>query len=185
MYAYLCISRPKDNQHVAGFKKRTRIYLFDESKEERVLQKFRQFVSEGVPGERARLYRSVNERDVEHAGRLLMAELIMKQGTNEYVPMLLSLNAKLCSAAMQTQCAVQHRWLFDVDTTDEALFAEFMRVLGECYDGPYTVSDTINGRHVIVEHGFDTRPLNQFDFVELKRDGMTLIAEECLSPIGV
>ena len=63
LYAYTMVSRNKDNKGVPGFKQRTKSYLCYESEEEKMIEKFDRFVSDGVHGEKSRLYKSVNARN--------------------------------------------------------------------------------------------------------------------------
>ena len=65
LYAYTMVSRNKDNKGVLGFKQRTKSYLCYESEESKMIEKFNRFVSDGVHGEKSRLYRSVNLWKIE------------------------------------------------------------------------------------------------------------------------
>lgn len=76
LYAYTMVSRNKDNKGVLGFKQRTKAYLCYESEEAKIMEKFDRFVSDGVRGEKSRLYKSVNARNEEKTKKAFFARVI-------------------------------------------------------------------------------------------------------------
>lgn len=74
LYAYTMVSRNKDNKGVLGFKQRTKAYLCYESEEAKIMEKFDRFVSDGVRGEKSRLYKSVNARNEEKTKKAFFCE---------------------------------------------------------------------------------------------------------------
>ena len=176
----LFISRKKDNEHIEGFKKRKKEMLVDESMDEcEVTKAFEKFVSEGLPEETSRFYMTVNNRDYDKVKKALIVKLLQDDNVK-----LTNMDSLVCSVAMKPENAAEKKWLLDYDSLDFAPNCEFRLDLlnamkdetGKCTNH-YEAYKTVNGWHIIVEHGFDCRYLLERykGVVELKKDGMRLI----------
>lgn len=163
----LLISRNKDNKNLPGFKPRVRSFLAYENNP-RIKRELDQFLADAKPGEMCRLYVSVNARDVEVIKKRLLYTLIFEK------PSLTHLDPLLASIAAKKECASEHRWMFDFDSTDETLLKAFRSNLAVVFaEDEIQVYRTPHGYAVIVPHGFDTRQLMaDYPCVTLKRDGM-------------
>lgn len=174
-YAYLFVSRNKDNKHIPDFKERRWTFLRADNKE-RITAKFQQFISEGLPGEMCRLYRSVNPRNTAQIRKNLLLHLIQHEDTN-----LCKLESLSTSIAMKSDCALTKKWMFDFDTKDEELLNNVLFQLKDIFseiDDIVVAHPTPNGYAIIVPRGFDSRKiLEQYqDVMTLKRDGMLLLS---------
>lgn len=157
-------SRNKDNKDVPNFKERRETHLMRGVPADYIMD-FVAFCDKGVKGEMCRMYVSVNERNLDKAKKKLMTKLINEDDFD-----LVRIEAKTVSCAMQSDCAAEHRWLFDFDSLDEELLKQFQADLNK-----YTVYDTYrtpNGYALIAGHGFDCRKLIEKykEVVTLKRD---------------
>ena len=129
---------------------------------------FERFAAEGIPGEKTRLYRSVNRRDENKIREELTIRLIKDK------PSMTKLNATLTSVAMQSNSRAESKWLFDFDVDDLAILLQFYN------DLPVggTIYKTPNGYAIVVDHGFDTRELikkwENYD-ITLKRDELLFL----------
>lgn len=140
--------------------------------DERLKEKFKDFLSDGVPGETCRLYVSVNKRDEEKAKKALMVELITKD--NIKLSRIAAITASLCA---KKENAAESKWMFDFDINDESKLKEFVRDIKDLNVVSHIETHrTAHGYAVIVEHGFDTRKLldKWGKDVTLKRDDMLL-----------
>ena len=176
-------SRNKDNKNVQGFKERGRAFLWNKNK--LPFNRFKHFVDDGLPGEKCRLYVSVNARDVEKVKRELLVKLIEEPNYD-----LTKIDSLVASIAAKPRNRLENKWLFDVDIEDEnrrKLFLEDLAItfrvkmkVGELPDDMhFNVVSTPHGIGVVVPHGFDTREfLDKWKDVTLKRDGMLFVRME-------
>ncbi len=169
LYVYLIGSRNKDNKEVEGFKERSLKILEYEENEDKVLCAYDHFVKQGVPGEKTRLYKSVNRRDEDKIRKALLVKIISEE------PSMTKLNSLLTSVARQTENRAESKWLFDFDELDGMLLSDFVADIKIMSDIDAKVYPTPHGYAVIVDHGFDTRELMEkwkdYD-ITLKRDDM-------------
>ena len=168
LYVYMFRSRNKDNAHLSNFHERCKTILAYAEDEPKVRRDFERFAAEGIPGEKTRLYRSVNRRDENKIREELTIRLIKDK------PSMTKLNATVTSVAMQANNRAESKWLFDFDVDDLATLLQFnndLPVGGTIYKTP-------NGYAVVVEHGFDTRELmkkwENYD-ITLKRDDLLFL----------
>lgn len=171
LYVYMFRSRNKDNKNIEGFKERVKTIVEYEENENKVLKEFHTFAAAGLPGEKTRLYKSVNARNEEKIREELIIRLLRdKPPVNRF-------NALLASVAQQVQNRAESKWLFDFDEKDEELLDEFVK------DIPVDTStfETPNGFAIVCERGFDTRPLMRkwmnYD-ITLKKDELLFISME-------
>lgn len=165
-------SRNKDNKEVKNFKQRSESYFMKWSNpNNKIIDKFKEFVKKGQKNEFCRLYISLNARDPKVVQNLLMHKMLDdKDGL-----IVTKINTIIPSIAARKECAIEHKWFFDFDIDDSKLANEF------CQDiiaidptlNPYRIR-TPHGYAIIVEHGFDIRPLQAAweDAVQLKRDDL-------------
>ena len=76
MYVYVIRSRNKDNKNVPGFHERCKTMVMYEGDESKVYEEFKSFADKGVPGEKTRLYKTVNARDEEKCRKELIIRLL-------------------------------------------------------------------------------------------------------------
>lgn len=172
MRIVLFVSRNKDNKEtIPNFKERTVRFLTTLPIEE-IEKQFDFFVSQGLPNEFSRCYISLNERDNKKTQKGLIHKLI-----DEDVD-LANLPSIAVSVAGKKENSADKQWMFDFDSQDKTLLAEFLADV-ERESSQYQNSEpvqiltqrTVNGYVVIVSHGFDTRNLlKKWSDVELKRD---------------
>lgn len=176
LYVVLFISRNKDNRNVENFTERKQSFVYhsvNPMTDERLKEKFKDFLSDGVPGENCRLYVSVNRRDEEKAKKALMVELITKDDIK--LSRIAAVTASICA---KKENAAEKRWMFDFDIDNEGKLKEFVSDIKKICPGmAVETHKTPHGYAVIVEHGFDTRKLFEkwTEDVTLKRDDMLLI----------
>lgn len=168
LYVYMFRSRNKDNAHLSNFHERCKTILAYAEDEPKVRRDFERFAAEGIPGEKTRLYRSVNRRDENKIREELAIRLIKDK------PSMTKLNATLASVAQQTNNKAESKWLFDFDVDSPLAVLEFyndLPVAGIIYKTP-------NGYAIVVEHGFDTREImkkwKDYD-ITLKRDDLLFL----------
>lgn len=168
LYVYMFRSRNKDNAHLSNFHERCKTILAYAEDEPKVRKDFERFAAEGIPGEKTRLYRSVNRRDENKIREELAIRLIKDK------PSMNKLNAILASVAQQTNNKAESKWLFDFDVDSPLAVLEFYNDLpvdGRIYKTP-------NGYAVVVEHGFDIREIMEkwkdYD-ITLKRDELLFL----------
>ena len=168
LYVYMFRSRNKDNAHLLNFHERCKTILAYVEDEQKVRKDFERFAAENIPGEKTRLYRSVNRRDENKIREELTIRLIKDK------PSMTKLNATLTSVAMQANNRAESKWLFDFDVDDLATLLQFnndLPVGGTIYKTP-------NGYAIVVDHGFDTRELmkkwENYD-ITLKRDDLLFL----------
>ena len=175
LYAYTMVSRNKDNKGVLGFKQRTMSYLCYESEEAKMIEKFDRFVSDGVHGEKSRLYKSVNARNEEKTKNAFFARVLI-----ENIPVV-KYHRALVGTAMLVENRAENKWLFDFDSTDEEMLSKFV----DQADSYATFTPCAIFVHhpphafaVVVPHGFDTRKLMD-EFADcditLKRDDLLFV----------
>ena len=172
------ISRHKDNENIADFKPRTKMFFKDKTAAA-YIEEWNRFVEEGQPGEMCRFYMSVDERDMEKTQKELACRLIREPVD------FTKLENIACSIAMKAEQALTKKWLFDFDCNVHTQLSAFVHELNE--KGLETQwMLTLNGYSVVVNHGFDTREflerwnkqVKEIDpnySVELKRNAMQLI----------
>lgn len=168
LYIYMFRSRNKDNAHLSNFHERCKTILAYAEDEPKIRKDFERFAAEGIPGEKTRLYRSVNRRDENKIREELTIRLIKDK------PSMTKLNATLTSVAMQANNRAESKWLFDFDVDDLATLLQFnndLPVGGTIYKTP-------NGYAIVVDHGFDIRELmkkwEKYD-ITLKRDDLLFL----------
>lgn len=172
LYVYMMCSRNKDNKDVPNFKERHRTIIEYKKNESDVIKAFQLFAAEGVPGEKTRLYRSVNSRNEEKIREDLIVRLLRDK------PSITKLNRTLNSVAQQVCNRDESKWLFDFDVDDELLALEFVHDIAK-YDIAFDQIETYKTPHgyaIIVPHGFDTRGLME----EWKDYDITLKKDELL-----
>lgn len=170
LYVYVMRSRNKDNRNVEGFKERMKTILEYKENEEKVIAAFEKFASEGLPGEKTRLYRTVNARNEEKIREELIIYLLRNK------PSMTKLNGVLASVAQQTENRAESKWLFDFDIDDEKSAIRFISdissiIISKFIDMKNTLDieiddvptiekyKTPNGYAIIVSRGFDVRKL--------------------------
>lgn len=171
LYVYMMGSRNKDNRDVLNFKERRKTIIEYKKNENDIIKEFQLFAANGVPGEKARLYRSVNSRNEEKIREDLIVRLLRDK------PSMTQLNRTLASVAQQVQNRDESKWLFDFDVDDDKLLGQFRTDLGllgihnDCYKTPH-------GYAIVVPHGFDTRELMEkwkdYD-ITLKKDDLLFL----------
>ena len=167
MYVYVIRSRNKDNKNVLGFHERCKTMVMYEQDEDKVYEEFKAFAAKGVPGEKTRLYKTVNARDEEKCRKELIIRLLNNAS-------LTKMRSVLASACQQSKCRAESKWLFDFDSKDENRLQDFLEDVNhwtstETYETP-------NGYAIVAEHGFDTREL----FEKYKDMDITLKKDELL-----
>ena len=172
LYVYLIRSRNKDNKNIPGFKERREVILEYKENEDKVIAKFEDFAEKGLPGEKTRLYRSVNSRNEEKIREEFIIRLLRDK------PSMTKLNSILASVAQQAQNRDESKWMFDFDIDDKYKVSGFVDCVHSCSFIPLryiNMYKTPNGYAVIVPHGFDTRELMEkwkdYD-ITLKRDDL-------------
>ena len=65
LYVYCFISRNKDNKNIEGFKTRSKSILAYAEDFDKIEKEFKEWAAAGVPGEKTRLYRTLNSRSAE------------------------------------------------------------------------------------------------------------------------
>ena len=174
LYVYLMRSRNKDNKDIPNFKGRVETTLEYKENEDKIIEKFRDFVAKGVPGEQTRLYRSVNSRNEEKIREELIIRLLKDK------PSMTQLNHTLASVALQAQNRDESKWLFDFDVDDDKLalgFIDDITNYGFVFN-QIEMYKTPHGYAIIVPHGFDTRELMEkwkdYD-ITLKKDELLFL----------
>ncbi len=176
MFVVFFVSRNKDNKDVPNFKERKVSFVVNDNyDQDKLIDKFNDFVNKGLVGELSRLYISVNRRDNDKVHKGLLHYLIDHPDTD-----LSKIDSKIASIASKTENRVESKWLFDIDIQDYDKVIEFIGDLSKYLDIKLISKPrkTINGWHTIVQHGFDTRELmNKWkQDIDLKRDDMKLLA---------
>lgn len=170
LYIYLIRSRHKDNESVKGFKPRTKYVLEYEENEHHVLEEFEDFAKKGLPGEKTRLYKSVNSRNEDKIRHNLIIRML-RDATK-----LPTLNNTMATTAMRAECRNESKWLFDFDIDDENTVSMFAK------DIPVktSITKTPHGYAVVCEHGFDTRPLHEKWKTQIDNGDITLKRDDML-----
>lgn len=172
IHVVLFCSRNKDNKHLPDFKERRTSFITHKTIEE-LEPEFNDFVSHGREGEMCRLYYSVNARDPQKIHTQLMHFLFDNPDFN-----LCSIAPKLAGIAAQKECALEKKWMFDLDTDDEyAAWAVCQNILLFAPDVKVEEYKTPHGYAIVVNHGFDTRELMEIwgqltIDITLKRDDL-------------
>lgn len=166
------VSRNKDNRHIDGYKQRGKEFLVKNNYVNDLKQNFDEFVNEGLDGELCRFYVSANIRDMEKVKNGILHKIIDMD--NEQLAN--GLDNKLISVAMKSNCAKTKFWLLDVDCSNEDIVLEIQNYINGLNIDILNTSHTINGFHIVVNRGFDTREfLEKYgDIVEVHRDGQLL-----------
>lgn len=189
LYVYMFRSRNKDNKDLEGFKERVKTIVDYEENEDKILVKYERFVREGLPGEKTRLYKSVNARDEAKIREDIIIRLVRDKTP---IP---NMERLVASAAQQIENRAENKWLFDFDVDDEKLVDEFINDIKEFTTYHWDELQTLlamegkkaekyktpNGYAVVVNYGFDTRDLMQkwkdYD-ITLKRDELLFLKME-------
>lgn len=175
LYVYLMRSRNKDNKDIPNFKERDKTILEYKENEDKVIEAFKSFVANGLPGEQTRLYRSVNSRNEEKIREELVIRLLRDK------PSVTLLNRTLVSVAQQIQNRDESKWLFDFDVNNREMATNFLSDINyfsgiklidiNCHKIPH-------GYAIIVPHRFDTRELMEkwkdYD-ITLKKDELLFL----------
>lgn len=119
-----------------------------------------------------RLYASCNERSVHKAIRLFQHKQLEVQEL-DVEKFYANIHTNFVSCLMKPESRNNKNYLVDVDTTDKQKLQEVDNVVQR--ETVYFSYDTPNGRHYIT-HPFDTRLLLDFDYVEVKKDGLILLS---------
>lgn len=154
LYSYMFISMEKDNEDVENFHDRCKLVLEYEENEDNVHDSYLKFVSNGVVGEKTRLYRSVNARDEERMRDELMIKLLRDN------PSMANMESVMMSVAKSDFCRAEYKWLINIDSNDESIIGGICVNLSEM-GVPHEVTKTPNGYAIVCEHGF-----NPIDFKE-------------------
>lgn len=180
LYVYLMCSRNKDNKDIPNFKERAKTILEYKENEDKVIEAFKSFAAEGLPGEQTRLYRSVNSRNEEKIREELIIRLLRDK------PSMARLNHTLASVAQQVQNRDESKWLFDFDVDDDKLSEDFKKDIRRFahdsgvffYNYEIETHKTPHGYAIIVPYGFDTRELMEkwkdYD-ITLKKDNLLFL----------
>lgn len=175
------VSREKDNAHLAGFKERQKIFLWDEK--ELPFDKFSEFVSAGVEGEVSRLYISVNARDMVKT-RLALLDKLAKNPTFN----LMDIETLTAKIAMEDTNKAEDKMCIYVNTRDDKVGKKLRKDLlslmqkgkkGNASEEEYGLScyDQPNGCAYVTDHTYDCDKFMRKwkDKVTLKEDGMLLM----------
>lgn len=175
LYVYLIRSRNKDNKDIPNFRERAKTILEYKENEDKVIEAFKSFAAKGVPGEQTRLYRSVNSRNEEKIRKEFVICLLRDKLS------MTRLNRTLASVAQQVQNRDESKWLFDFDTDNRELVADFLSDINH-FSGIKLIDmnchKTPHGFAIVVPHGFDTRGLMEkwkdYD-ITLKKDELLFL----------
>lgn len=175
LYVYLIRSRNKDNKDIPNFRERAKTILEYKENEDKVIEAFKSFAAKGVPGEQTRLYRSVNSRNEEKIRKEFVIRLLRDKLS------MTRLNRTLASVAQQVQNRDESKWLFDFDTDNRELVADFLSDINH-FSGIKLIDmnchKTPHGYTIIVPHRFDTRELMEkwkdYD-ITLKKDELLFL----------
>lgn len=170
MYVYVIRSRNKDNKNVPGFHERCKTMVMYEQDEDKVYEEFKAFAAKGVPGEKTRLYKTVNVRDEEKCRKELIIKLLCGAS-------LTKMRSTLASVCQQDKCRAESKWLFDFDSKDQDVLERFVADVNHWT--PTEIHETPNGYAIVTEHGFDTRELlEKFKDVDitLKKDELLFLS---------
>lgn len=175
LYVYLMRSRNKDNKDIPNFKQRDKTILEYKENEDKIIEEFKSFAAKGVPGEQTRLYRSVNSRNEEKVRKEFVIRLLRDKLS------MTRLNRTLASVAQQVQNRDESKWLFDFDTDNRELVADFLSDINH-FSGIKLIDmnchKTPHGFAIVVPHGFDTRGLMEkwkdYD-ITLKKDELLFL----------
>ena len=185
LYVYCFISRNKDNKNIEGFKTRYKSILAYEEDFDKIEKEFKEWAAAGVPGERTRLYRTLNARAEDKIRDAFMVHIIK----NKPLTTTKSYSNLLTSIAMKSECREESKWMFDFDIDDEELVDVFIKDIEQITTVYLDENQEIvathgikakkyktpNGYAIVVPHGFDTRNLlekwGEYD-ITLKRDDL-------------
>ena len=187
LYVYCFISRNKDNKNIEGFKTRSKSILAYAEDFDKIEKEFKEWAAAGVPGERTRLYRTLNARAEDKIRDAFMVHLIKHKPSTTTK----SYSNLLTSIAMKSECRGESMWIFDFDIDNEELVDIFIDDIKEIttiyWDNQERVAvpgikakkyKTPNGYAIVVPHGFDTRNLlekwGEYD-ITLKRDDLLFL----------
>lgn len=188
LYVYSFISRNKDNKDVKGFRTRSKSILAYEEDFNKIEKEFKQWAAAGVPGEKTRLYRTLNSRSAEKIKENFMIHIIRNHPpmTTEH------LSKSLASIAMKAENRAESMWIFDFDVDEEDAVDEFIEDIKQFTTIYWDENQekiamlgmdakkykTPNGYAVVVPHGFDTRNLlekwKEYD-ITLKKDDLLFL----------
>jgi hypothetical protein len=184
----LFVSRNKDNKTLPNFTERRN--AFTTTKEPAKLYgQFQAFVAQGQPGEKCRMYVSVNPRSNAKTFKALQHKLLDDEFN------LSSLPQRVAALAAKKENAYDSKhlnWLFDFDPVKgkdtEELLKEFLADVEHYHKNTQTkhgearphmtveTHKTPNGYGVVVDQRFDTRELlTKWTNVELKRDDLLCV----------
>ena len=188
LYVYCFISRNKDNKNIEGFKTRSKSILAYEEDFGKIEKEFKEWAAAGVPGEKARLYRTLNARAEDKIRDGFMVHLIK----NKPLTTTKSYSNLLASIAMKAENRAESMWIFDFDVDKEDAVDEFIEDIKQFTTIYWNENQekiavlgmdakkykTPNGYAIVVPHGFDTRNLlekwGEYD-ITLKRDDLLFL----------
>ena len=190
LYVYMMRSRNKDNKGIKDFKERIKTIIEYDYNENKIFKEFNSFVKDGLPGEKTRLYKSVNSRNEEKVREGLIIKLLKDK------PPITKMNKVIASVAQQVENRDESKWLFDFDIDDEKLLYNFIDDIKNFsamyWDDKKTelaikevncnYYKTPNGYAIVVDHGFDTRELMEkwkdYDITVKKDELLFLLIKE-------
>ena len=171
LYVVFFTSRNKDNKDIKNFKERKKAFVSSKSIEE-LKQEFLVFCNKGLNSEKCRFYISTNARDRIKINKALTHFLIDNPETpTEDIP------AMIVRIAAKKENALEKKWLFDFDDSDEDNCNNFCKMINDIDPNvSITKYKTPNGFHIISNRGFDTRKLlEKFPKVTLMKDDLRLV----------
>lgn len=117
-----------------------------------------------------RIYKTVNRRDTEKAGKWVIKHLIDNPKNASF------LDSVWRTALLQRECKVDKLFMLDVDTKDSEALLQLENLLKNYLDLSQDVEviESPNGFHYITEP-FDVREVCKLDYVTLLRDGYYFI----------
>lgn len=177
VYSFMFVSRNKDNKDVPNFKPRSKNFLSTKDPSD-LKADFKAFVENGVEGETARFYMSVNSRNMEKTKTALICKLVADDTVN-----LTKIEQITVSLANLPQNASTKKWLFDFDNDSTEDMKQFLldvtleskdeKIISSCTPTPH-------GFAIVTAHGFDTRALmKKWSWCcDLKRDDMLFLSAD-------
>lgn len=175
IYTVFFSSRNKDNTNLKNFTPRTRTFLSKYANhtkfDPKIAHQFDEFVKQGIDGELARWYVSINPADPVKVNNSLIHYLIDHPTATP-----IQVQNKLISFANKPRNLAMHRWLLDCDTSDHARYLEILHWLKSHNIPIKECKPTKSGYAIVTEHGFDTREfLEEFPEIENKKESDLLI----------
>jgi len=111
-----------------------------------------------------RIYVSQNRRNLEKAKELLMIDFILNKVSLD------SIDSHWKSILMKKACKAERNILIDIDSKS-ILLKNTIKALLDQRGRTYIIKETPNGYHFLCKN-FDSREIEKFNFVEIKKDGL-------------